>query len=329
MLPVKIAGLGYYLPTRIVTNAELEARLGLSTGWIERRTGIQERRYVTDESSVTMAASAIQQALLMADRKVTDIDLIIGASTAPQQAIPCTAALVQHELGAPDGGSVCFDMNATCLTFLFALQNAAQLVAAGSYQTVAIFSSEIASPSLNPQEPESAVLFGDGAAAVILTHAAPGELSAIGCSHFATHSSGADLTMLAGGGTRHHPNSPTTRPEMNLFHMDGPAIFKKASRLLGPFLENYWSKAKHRPDHYDWFVPHQASRHGLDVLSARFGFGKEKIITNLQVRGNCIAASIPLALAEATYAGQIQRGDQLLLLGSGAGLTFGAQAVTF
>lgn len=329
MLSVKIAGLGLYLPQRRVTNRELEEQLALKPGWIERRTGIRERRYVTEESSAGMAAAAIQQALSMANRSVTDIDLIIGASTGPQHAIPCTAALVQRELGAPDGASVCFDLNATCLTFLFALQTAAQLIVGGTYRTVAIFSSEIASRSLNPKEPESAVLFGDGAAAAILTSTPADEASAIGCGHFATHSSGADLTMLAGGGTYHHPNDPATTPEMNLFRMDGPAIFKKASRLLGPFLETYWAKSTLHANAFDWIVPHQASRHGLDLLSARMGFAQEKIISNLAVRGNCIAASIPLALTEAVHAQQIQRGDQLLLLGSGAGLTFGALAVSF
>jgi 3-oxoacyl-[acyl-carrier-protein] synthase-3 len=328
MFPVKCAGLGAYLPQRRVTSAELEQQLGLSPGWIERRTGVCERRYAAVESAAEMGAAAIRQALAMANLAVTEIDLIIGASSAPQHAIPCTAAFVQRELGAPDGGSVCFDMNATCLTFLFALHTAAQLIAGGAYRTVAIFSSEIASRSLNPQEPESAVLFGDGAAAAILTRTPLGEASAIGCAHFATHSSGAALTMLAGGGTRHHPNDPATTPAMNLFHMDGPAIFKKAGRLLGPFLDAYWAKSALQADAFDWIVPHQASRHGLEFLG-RAGFAPSKIIANLATRGNCIAASIPLALTEAVQAQTIRRGDQLLLLGSGAGLTFGAVAVTF
>lgn len=329
MLAVQIAGLGLYLPARRVMNAELEAKLNLSAGWIEQRTGVCERRYVTGESSAGMAATAIQQALTMAGREVSEIDLIIGASTAPQQAIPCTAAFVQRALGAPDGGSVCFDVNATCLSFLFALQTAAQLVAAGIYRTAAIYSSEIASQSLNPQEPESAVLFGDAAAAAILTATPADETSAIAPGHFATYSSGADFTALIGGGTRHHPNHPTTTPEMNLFHMDGPAIFKKGSRLLGPFLDGYWTKSATTPTTYDWLVPHQASRHSLEFLVKRGGFSQRQLVSNLATRGNCIAASIPLALAEAVQAGQIGRGDRLLLLGSGAGLTLGALAVTF
>lgn len=329
MFPVKIAGVGAFLPQRRVTNRELEETLQLPMGWIERRTGVCERRYVAGETSAGMAAAAIQQALAMAGLEIGDIDLIIGASTAPQQAIPCTATFVQRALGAPDGGSVCFDINATCLSFLFALQTAAQLVAGGMYRTAAIYSSEIASQSLNPREPESAVLFGDAAAAVILTATPDGECSTIAPGHFATYSSGADFTALIGGGTRHHPNHASTTPEMNLFHMDGPAIFKKGSRLLGPFLDAYWSKTATTPATYDWLVPHQASRHSLEFVVKRGGFSQRQLVSNLTVRGNCIAASIPLALTEAIQAGQIRRGEKLLLLGSGAGLTLGALAVTF
>jgi hypothetical protein len=131
MLPIKIAGLGCYLPERRVTNAELEARYDVSANWIERATGVQERRYATHETSAGMGAAAARRALAAAALGVGDLDAIIGASTGPQQAIPCTAALVQRELHAPDGKSVCFDVNATCLSFMFGLQTAAQLVAAG------------------------------------------------------------------------------------------------------------------------------------------------------------------------------------------------------
>lgn len=328
-LPVQLAGLGAYLPERRVSSAALETQLGLTPGWIERRTGVCERRYADGQSTVEMAAMAIRQALAMAQREVTEIDLIIGASTAPHQAIPCTASLVQRALGAPDGGSLCFDINATCLSFLVALQNAAHLVASGAYHTAVIYSSEMPSRSLNPAEPESAVLFGDGAAAAVLTRTPPGATSSVGPGHFATFSSGAELTELIGGGTRHHPNDPTTTPEMNLFHMDGPAIFKKAGRLLGPFLTNFWAQSGTEPMAFDWVVPHQASRHGLDFLSARCGFAAERVLANLATRGNCVAASMGLVLTEAVQSGQIKRGERLLLLGSGAGLTLGALAVTF
>ena len=329
MLAVKIAGLGSYLPERRVTSAELEEEMSLARGWIERRTGVCERRYADQETSAGMGARAIEAALERAGIAKEELDLIIGASTGPQQAIPCTAALVQRELGAPDGGSVCFDINATCLSFLFALQTAAHLMAAGSFRTVAIYSSEITSRTLNFKEPESAVLFGDAAAAAILTRAATDEPSGIDAFQFATYSSGAELTTIQGGGTLHHPNDLATTPEMNLFHMDGPGIYRKASRLLVPFLQEFWIKIGGTPEAFKWVVPHQASRHGLDFLTARCGFRREQLFENLATRGNCIAASIPLALTEAVNGGQIQRGDQVLLLGSGAGLALGAISLIF
>lgn len=328
-LPVKIAGLGWYLPERRVSSAELEQQLNLPAGWVERTTGVSERRYATHETSVSMGAAAARMALARAALTAADLDAIVCASTAPQQAIPCTAALLQRELSAPDGGSACFDVNATCLSFLVALQIAAHLVTGGLYRRVLIVSSELASRSLNPQEWESAVLFGDSAAAAVITPAAAAEASAIWHSQVVTYSSGADLTSLVGGGTLHHPNDPLTTPLMNTFHMDGPAVFKKATRLLGPFLENFFAQLGWTRSQVNLVVPHQASRHGVELLTARLGFQPEQVFLNLPTRGNCISASIPLALSEAYDAGRLRRDDRVVLVGSGAGLTFGALALTF
>ncbi|MBV7335516.1 ketoacyl-ACP synthase III [Chloroflexi bacterium TSY] len=329
MLPVKIAGLGYHLPEQRVSSADLEEAWSLPPGWIERVTGVRERRYATNETSAGMGAVAILRALEMAGLEVDEVDLIVGASTGPQQAIPCTAVLVQRELGAPEGRSTCFDINATCLSFLYTLQSVSHLVAANVYRVAAIYSSEVTTHSLNPKEPESAVLFGDSAAAAIITRSNPDEISQLGHSQFATYSSGADLTCMIGSGTLHHPNAPDSTPEMSMFHMDGPAVFKKATRLIGPFLTSYFEHCCWSQDEIDCVIPHQASRHGLAVLTSRLGFRSEQIFSNLAERGNCIAASIPLGLAEAVEAQRIRRGDKVLLVGSGAGLTLGAVTLIF
>ncbi len=328
-IPVKIAGLGKYLPEKIVTSTELEARLGIPSGWVEKTTGVQSRRYVEHETVSEMATAAAREALSMAGLQPSDLDAIIGASAGVRQAIPCTAAFVQRELGAPDGKSACFDINATCLGFVFALQTAAHLITAGVYKTVLIFSSEIATFSRNPEQWESAVLFGDAAAAAILTATPAGEPSAIWHSRFETFSSGADLTQLVGGGTLHHPNDPATTPQMNMFDMDGPAVFKKAVRLLPPFLQKFSNELGWQAGDFDQVIPHQASGHGLKLLSTRFGFKPGSVFIHLHERGNCISASIPLALTEAMQAGRIRRGDRVLLVGTGAGLTLGALALTF
>jgi len=329
LLPVRIAGLGSYLPARRVTSVELEERLGLPPGWIERRTGVRERRYNTGETVAFMAAAAIRQALADAGLDTGDVDAFIGASSGPQQLIPCTAVLVQRELGAPEGRSACFDLNATCISFLVALQTAAHFVASGVYHTVIVFSAEIASRSLNPCQKESYVLFGDAAAAAVVTLSRPGEESALHLARFATHSSGADHTRFLGAGSRHHPNDPSTTAAMNLFDMDGPAVFRQAARLIGPFLDNFFDTLGWQRESLAAVVPHQASSRALALLTARLGFRQEQVVTNLRDRGNCIAASIPLALCEAARTGRIARGQRLLLVGTGAGLTLGAVALTY
>ena len=329
MLAVKIAGLGSFLPARRVTNAELERTLGIAANWIERATGVCERRYVTDETQVSMAVAATHKALVQAQLDVSDLDAIVFASAAPQQAIPCTAAFLQRALGAPEGRSACFDINATCLSFLFALQSVAHLVAAGVYRNVLICSSEIGSRSLNPHERESAVLFGDAAAAAVITRSQPDEKSSFCHALFETYSGGADLAVIEGGGTLHHPNDVTTDAEMNMFHMEGPAIFKLGASLIGPFLDRFFSALEWQRDDVQHLIPHQASRHALEQLTRRVGFTKEQLFLNIMERGNCIGASIPLALSEAVEQQRVQRGDYVLLLGTGAGLTLGATALIY
>jgi 3-oxoacyl-[acyl-carrier-protein] synthase-3 len=172
-------------------------------------------------------------------------------------------------------------------------------------------------------------LFGDAAAAAILTPSGQGETSTVCLTRFETYSNWADLTQIAGGGTLHHPNDPSTTPQMNTFHMDGPEIFRHASRLIGPFLDRFFEPLGWKREEVDALVPHQASRHAVEQLTRRLGFCPEQVILNLALRGNCIAASIPLAFAEAVEAGRIQRGDRVLLVGTGAGLTLGAVALTY
>lgn len=327
--PLRIAGTGAYLPTRRVSSAELEKRLGLPPGWVERRTGVRERRYNGGESAAYQAAQAARQALAAAEIAIDEIDCIVGASSGPQQLIPCTAVFVQRELHAPEGRSFCFDINATCLSFPAALHLIAPLIAGGVYRNVLVFSTEIASRSLNPRQPESFTLFGDAAAAVVVTRTPPGEASALHGTRFATHHSGAQHVQYQGAGSLHSPGDPETTPAMNLFDMDGPAVFRQAMRLAPPFIEGFFADLGWRRETVDCVVPHQASRHGLDLFVARLGFTQKQVFRNLACRGNCIAASLPLALHEAVQSGRVKRGDRVLLAGTGAGLTLGVAALTF
>lgn len=330
MLPIRIAGTGYYLPERRVTSSELEEQLQLSPGWIERVTGVRERRAAAEhESSSQMAAVAARIALENAGLQASDLDAIVGASAIPQQAIPCTAVYVQRQLALGESGCACFDINSTCLSFYNALHSVAHMVAAGVYNTVLIFSSEINRFGLNPNEPESAVLFGDAAAAVIITRSQPSQKSTLLHGVMRTYGKGSELTRILGGGSLQHPNNPTTSPEMNMFHMDGPGVFRMAIKQLGPFLDNFFEQIPWQRSEVDALVPHQASGFGLKQLYSRFGFAKEQVIINIHERGNCIAASTPLALAEAIHHGRIKRNDRILLLGTGAGLSLSAIALIY
>ncbi len=328
MQRVKIAGLGHYLPATVVTNEQLETTLEIPAGWIERATGVRERRHATSETVVDMGVAASRDALCAAGRTVRDLDLIVGASSVPFQAIPCTAVLLQRALGAPEGSSACFDLNATCLSFLVALQTVAALIANGSYRTALIVSSEKPTHSLNPAQRESAVLFGHAAAAAVVTAADDGE-AVIWGGRVRTYSGGADLTRLRGGGSGYHPNLPTTTREHNLFEMDGPAVYRLTTRLTAPFLDRFLADLGWQREQIDAVIPHQTSRHGIAHLSNRLDFARERVFSNLAERGNCIAAAIPLALSEAVQTGWLQRGQRVLLAGSGAGLTLGALALTF
>jgi 3-oxoacyl-[acyl-carrier-protein] synthase-3 len=215
------------------------------------------------------------------------------------------------------------------LSFLIGLHQASQAIASGCASRVLVFSSEIGNYMRDFSEPESAVLLGDGAAAAVQTRTEPGESSAVHGGVFETHSSGADLTACLGGGTLHHPNDPNTTPAMNRFHMNGRAVFKMARKLVRPFIDRCLDQFAWNRDDVDVVVSHQASGPGVTLLEQLGGFRSEQIFRNLRLRGNCVAASIPLALAEAVDAGIVQRGQRVVLTGSGAGLSLGAVAITF
>lgn len=230
MLKAKLAGLGSYLPERRVTSEEIAQNLGIPSGWIERVTGVCERRYVSDETVASMGTEAARQACTHAGIALHEIDCIIGASATPQQVVPCTATFFQRALGLEDTNCPCFDVDATCLSFLFALHTAAHFVASGAYRNILIVSSEITTLTRNPEERESAVLFGDAAAAAIISRADEDEPACIWHAAFATDSRGAELTQVLGGGNLHHPNDPTTTPQQNRFAMRGKEVYKMTAR---------------------------------------------------------------------------------------------------
>jgi len=294
-----------------------------------RAAGVRERRYVTTETTVGMAAEAAKKAIHHAGIDPGEIDLVIGASITPQQAVPCTAVFVQRALGLAETGCPCFDVNATCLSFLYALNTAAHFLNAGDVRNVLIFSSEIQSISLNPKEPSSAVLFGDGAAAAIVSPSPDADPACLWQARFSTDSRGAEDTQYSGCGSLHPPNDPATTKEMQMFTMNGPAVYRMVANRVPAFVDRFFVDLGWERKSVDAVVAHQASSHGLRLLTDRLGFCREQVLTNLEIRGNCSAASIPLLFSESVHSGRIVRGDRIILAGTGAGISMGMIALTY
>ncbi len=318
-LPLRLAGLGVALPTRVVKNAEIETRCGLPAGWVEQRTGVRERRWAAaGETNSQLGAQAARAALAEAGWAPESLDLILYASGTPEQAIPDTAPLVQRALGLGDSGIACFSVHATCLSFLAALITAGAQLAGGLARRILIVSAEIGSPALNFAEPEAAALFGDAAAAAVVD--ATGE-SALVAARWETLGESASLTELRGCGSRLHPERVEARREDQLFHMNGLAAAKAARTHAPAFLERLRPGLAHGLPGIDLVVPHQTSRLGLQLLES-FGWPPDCVASTLAEHGNCIAASIPLTLHAARLAGRTPPGREILLVGTGAGLSF-------
>jgi 3-oxoacyl-[acyl-carrier-protein] synthase-3 len=315
----KIVSTGFYVPPKIETAEDLAPRIGKSADWILEHTGVA-KRHVAEEPMEVMGAKAARQAL----GDGPEPDLILNASTTPRQTIPDSSVFITRELGYE--GLPCHSIHATCLSFLVALHHAYALVHSGAYRRILVVTSEMGSIARNWDEPESSVLLGDAAGAAIVEPTPAGEDAELLGYRINTWPSGAEYTELPGGGIRRHPNDPNTRPVDNLFHMDGPAVYKMARRRAGLVLAQTLGQAGLKPTDLDLVVPHQASGKALKAIPD-YGIPEERVVNIVAEYGNCIAASIPLALAIAHRRGRLKRGNRLLMAGTGAGLSVGALLV--
>lgn len=326
--PLRIIGLGRYLPSRIVPSSELEQICHVAAGWVEHRNGVRERRWVTDETASFMAAQAACEALDQAGLQPSQLDLIINASGTAEQAIPDTGALIQRQLGLGSSGIPAMTVHNTCLSFILGMDVAANFLATGRYRNILVVSTEVASCGINPREPESASLVGDAAAAVVVTHALDGEASAVHRTRFKTYGEGAYMTTIMGGGSHRHPRFAGHDPNDDLFHMDGPAVLRLVREHAEGFLEELNPGLSTSLGGIDVVIPHQASKVGLLMLS-RFGWPQEKVMHTLEWLGNCVSASIPSTLYQAVQDGHVSRGKKVLLVGTGAGLSLGGMILTY
>lgn len=313
MLRAQIVGTGIDLPPRVQLSSELEPLLGVPAGWIETHTGVVQRR-ISDEPMHKMAARAVRQALGQGGPP----DLLVNASLTPIQLIPDSSVFILQELGLD--GRPSFSVHATCLSFVVGLQVAMSLVHGGLWRRVALVSAEQGSVCRDFTQPESAALIGDGAGAAIIEPTPEGQSSALLAFDMATWPEGAEHTELRGCGTRKHPNDPRTVGADNLFQMNGPSVYKMALRKVPPLIGGLLHRAGISPSQVDLVVPHQASGPGMKAYR-KLGFVSDQIVDIVAEYGNCISASVPMALALAQRQGRLKRGDTILMMGTGAGLS--------
>jgi 3-oxoacyl-[acyl-carrier-protein] synthase-3 len=317
----QIIGCGSYLPETILTNAELARRVDTSDEWIRERTGIRERR-IAKEGELTshLAVEASRRALADAAIDAGELDLIVCATTTPDETFPAVATVIQSRLGMARGAA--FDVQAVCSGFIYGLAVADNFIRAGQARTVLLVGAETMSRLLDWTDRTTCVLFGDGAGAVVLqAHEGTGTTADRGVLGTVLYSDGRlhDLLYVDGG-----PSSTRTTGHLR---MKGKEVFRHAVTNLAAAIEDTAAKAGVKVSDIDWFVPHQANQRILDGTARKLGVSAERMVSTVAVHGNTSSASVPLAMMTAIEDGRIKRGDLVLLEAMGGGFTWGAALV--
>lgn len=316
-----ISGIGVYLPERVVTNDELSLALDTSDEWIRQRTGITRRRLAADgQSASTLAIPAGADAIKEADLEPGDIGLVIVASISPDQTMPATAARVAYALGAENAGAV--DLSAGCSGFIYALAMASGLVQSGIQKHVLVVGAEAISRILDWDDRSTAVLFGDAAGAVVVSPTyGPNRILGVDVGN---DGSGADLLQIPAGGSRLPASHQTVEDRLHYLKMNGREVYRFATRVVPRSAAQILARSGLAVSDVDLMVPHQANTRIIEAVARRLGIGWERVFTNLEEYGNTSCASIPLCLLEARARGLVREGSRILLLGFGAGLSWGS-----
>ena len=311
---VSITGLGAHVPERVYTNADLEQFVDTTDEWIVERTGIRERRFAEKEQALTdIALPAAQEALRRAGVEAKDVDLIICATVTPDMMFPTSSALLADTLGMPDAAA--YDLLAGCTGFMYAIAQAYGMLASGLSKRALVVGGDVLSKILDWSDRSTLVLFGDGAGAVVMERV--GEGGFLGFELGADGGGGGNL-WLPGSGSRHF-DEPDSFVKMN-----GPAVFKFATRVLVSSAEKVLAECGKTVADVDVYIPHQANKRIIDHAAGKLGIPEEKVIVNVDRYGNTSSGSIPLALAEAEADGRLREGELVLMTGMGAGLTWGS-----
>jgi 3-oxoacyl-[acyl-carrier-protein] synthase-3 len=322
---VSIMGTGSYLPTKVLTNADLEKRVETTDEWIRSRTGIQERRIATDEQCTSdLGAEAAKRALADAKVSASKVDLIICATITPDMLFPCSACLIQHKIGAPQ--AACFDIEAACSGFIFALETGRQFVTSGTFQTVLVVASEKLSSIVDWKDRNTCVLFGDGAGAAVLQPSSAGSQGILS-SFMGSNGTHGEMLCMPGGGSRHPSSIQSVQAGMHYLKMSGKEVYKHAILAMNQAATEALGRCQLQVEDLACIIPHQANMRIIQGLAERLKVGVDKFYINLHRYGNMSAASAAVALDEGAKEGRFQRGDYIMLIAFGAGLTWGAMVV--
>jgi 3-oxoacyl-[acyl-carrier-protein] synthase-3 len=319
-----ITGVGSYLPEKVLTNAALEKLVDTSDEWITTRTGIKERRMAAkDEFTSDMAAKAAQHAMKMAGVTADKIDLVIVATITPDMPFPATACLVQQKIGAKRAAA--FDLEAACSGFIYGLEIGQQFIMSRTYDTVLVIGAEKLSAITDWKDRNTCVLFGDGAGAAVLQNRenSHGLLTAV----MGADGSKANLLFMPGGGSRCPASKESVDGRLHFLHMSGKETFKNAVQAMCSAAQEVLRRCEVDITRIKCVIPHQANRRIIDAVGERLGATPEQMFINVNRYGNTSAASVAIALDEAVASGKIQRGDLILLVVFGAGLTWGAAVI--
>ena len=316
-----ITGWGISVPEPVLTNDDLAKMVETNDEWIRDRTGIRERHIAReDQFTSTLAVEAAIKALQVANLAPTELDLIIVTSSSPEYIFPATACLVQDQIGATKAGA--FDLLAACSGFIYATNMAAQSIRSGSIKNALVIGSETLSRFVNWKDRGTCILFGDGAGAFVLqaSDKPGGVLSAV----MHSDGSGADSLTLLGGGARHPATETTVAEGKHYVQMDGKAVFRFATRVMGSATKEALELANMKIEEVDWIVPHQANFRIIETAAKYLKMPLDKFIINVDRYGNTSTASIPIAAVEAVEKGKLKSGNKVVFVGFGAGLTWGA-----
>jgi 3-oxoacyl-[acyl-carrier-protein] synthase-3 len=319
-----IIGTGSFLPTQVLTNADLEKLVETTDEWIISRTGIRERRLAAkDQFTSDLGAEAARRALSNAKIPASKVDMIICATITPDMPFPNTACLIQEKIGASK--AFCFDIEAACSGFVYALEIGRQFVMSGTVQTALIIASEKLSSIVDWKDRNTCVLFGDGAGAAVLHHVEGTQ----GILYSALGGDGkyGDLLCMPGGGVKHPATVETVKSGLHYLKMSGKETYKHAVRAMHQVANDALSKCHLTMDDITCIIPHQANKRILEGLAARLEVSVDKVYVNLHHYGNMSAASAAVALDEGAQEGRFKRGDYIMIIAFGAGLTWGATIV--